>query len=294
MASHLQSALAAGRFVMTAEITPPLSTRAQDLLAKADPLKGVADAVNVVDGASARVHMDCVAAAAILLQHEIEPILQLTCRDRNRIALQSALLGAYALGVRNVLFLRGDDPKAGDQPDAKPVFDLDSAALVATARTMREQHALPNGRAIAGDAAFFIGVTDAPSEPRPDWAPTALKRKVDAGAQFIQTQFCMDAGIVRAHVAALRAHGINTPLLIGVAPLASAKSARWMKEKLFGVIIPDWMVERLDAAADPKAEGAAMCIDFIKQLQAIDGVAGAHIMAPLNEGTIPGVIHAVR
>jgi methylenetetrahydrofolate reductase (NADPH) len=294
MASRLQSALASGHFVLTAEVTPPLSTRAEDLLAKADPLKGVADAVNVVDGASARVHMDCVAAAAILLQHEIEPILQLTCRDRNRIALQSALIGAYALGARNVLFLRGDDPKAGDQPDAKPVFDLDSAALVATARAMREQHALPNGRAIAGDADFFIGVTDAPAEPRPDWAPTALKRKVDAGAQFIQTQFCMDAEIVRAYIAALRAHGINTPVLIGVAPLASAKSARWMKEKLFGVIIPDWMVERLDAAADPKAEGAAICIDFIKELQTIDGVAGAHIMAPLNEAAIPGVIRAVR
>lgn len=294
MTTHLQRAIESGAFVYTAEVTPPLSTRAGDLLARAAPLKGVADAVNVTDGASAKAHMDCLAAAALLHQAGIEPILQLTGRDRNRIALQSALVGAAALGIYNVLFLTGDDPKQGDQPEAKPVFDLDSAMLASTAHAIRADGALPHGRKVAGEAPFFIGLTDIPIEPAPDWAPLGLQRKIDAGAQFVQTQFCMDVGLVRRYLERLAQHGIRIPFLIGVAPIASAKSARWMKEKLFGAVIPDWIVSRLDAAGDAKAEGRAICIDVINELKSVAGVAGVHVMAPLNEASIAPVIAAAR
>ena len=196
MSTHLQSALSAGRFVMTAEVTPPLSSDPKDLLEKALPLKGFADAVNVTDGASARTHLDSTIAAIILKEHGIEPILQLTCRDRNRIALQSQLVGASAMGIHNLLVLGGDDPKKGDQPDAKPVFDLDSTGLITTAATIRDKHELLHGRKVGGAPDFFIGAADAPSYPKEGWEPKSLQKKIEAGGQFAQTQFCMDAGVV--------------------------------------------------------------------------------------------------
>src|SRR6185437_8564532 len=259
----LKDRLATDRFVITAEIAPPVSFAAADLMAKAAPLKGLADAVNVTDGAGARAHMGSVAAASILLRNGIEPILQLTCRDRNRIALQSELMGAAALGIRNLLLLKGDDPKQGDQPDAKPVFDYDTAALTAVAVAMREKGDLPTGKKIGGKAAFFIAAADVPIDPPAGWEPKNLKAKIAAGCEFVQTQFCMDAGVVRRYLARLAEHDIKTPFLIGVSPLRSAKSARWMKEKLFGTIIPDSTVARLDAAADPAAEGKRICVDLM-------------------------------
>lgn len=294
MKTRLQQAIERGEFVATAEVTPPLSTRASDLLDKAGPLKGLAHAVNVTDGASARAHMDALAAAIILQRAGIEPILQLTCRDRNRIALQSALVGAAALDIANVLFLTGDDPRQGDQPDAKPVFDLDSAALARMARSIRDEGALPNGRKVSGAAPFFIGMADMPFDPPDDWRPSALSRKIDAGAQFIQTQFCMDAGVVRRYFARLAEHDVRAPMLIGIAPIASAKSARWMKNNLYGAVIPDWIIDRLERAPDPKAEGRAICIDLAKELREIPGVGGVHVMAPLNEGSLPAVLEAIR
>jgi len=291
----LQSRLAAGQFVLTAEIAPPLSCVAGDLLAKAAPLKGLADAVNVTDGASARAHLGAVAAAALLIGAGIEPILQFTCRDRNRIALQSDMLGAAALGVRNLLLLTGDDPKAGDQPDTKPVFDLNSQQLLATARDMRDKGELPSGRKIAGHLDFFLGAADVPVDPKPGWKPDALKKKIAAGAQFAQTQFCMDAGIVRRYTARLREEGIeHFHLLIGVAPLRSAKSAHWMREHLFGTIIADDIVKRLEAAADPAAEGGKICVDLIEEFSGIAGISGVHIMAPGQDAAVPGVLDAAR
>ncbi len=294
--SSLRDKLKSGQFVMTAEVTPPLSSNPADLMEKAAPLKGYADAVNVTDGASARAHLDALVSAKILMDNGIEPILQLTCRDRNRIALQSELLGAAALGITNVLILTGDDPKQGDQPDTKPVFDLNSAALIETVVRMRDQKELPSGRKIAGDPDYFIGSADAPVDPKPGWEPKSLKQKVDAGAQFAQTQFCMDADVLRRYMAVLGDHGIldKIKFLVGIAPLASAKSGRWMKENLFGTVIPDWVIERMDAAADPKAEGQKIAVEVIQQLREVPGVGGVHIMAPLNEHAIPGVIEAVR
>src|SRR5437868_5224142 len=250
--SQLQRAIASGRFVITAEITPPVSCNRDDVLAKALPLKGLADAVNVTDGAGARAHLGAQAAATILLANDIEPVLQLTCRDRNRLALQSDLMGAAALGIRNLLVLRGDDPTAGDQPDATPVFDLDSGGLIQTAVGIRDRGELPSGRKVTGRAEFFIGAADMPIDPPKDWQPKSLKAKIAAGAQFAQTQFCMDIDIVRRYVARLQQDKLpnKIALLIGVVPLRSAKSARWIKEHLYGAIIPDHMVERLEYSGD--------------------------------------------
>jgi methylenetetrahydrofolate reductase (NADPH) len=288
--------LRAGRFVMTVEVTPPLSFDPEDLLRKAAPLRGLADAVNVTDGAGARAHMGALAAAAILDRAGIEPILQIACRDRNRIALQSELMGAAALGIRNLMLLGGDDPKAGDQPETKAVFDIDSKTLIETARRLRDDGTLPTGRKVAGRAAFLIGAADVPLDPPAGWQPAALHAKVAAGAQFVQTQFCMDAAIVRRYVAALAAGGLTRQLalLVGVTPLRSAKSARWMKDRLFGTIIPDALIARMDKAADPSHEGVRTCVELIEELSTIPRVAGVHIMAPGNDAAIPETIEAAR
>ncbi len=287
--------LASGDFVLTAEITPPASLSADGLLAKALPLKGLADGVNVTDGASARSAMDPLAAAALMLQAGVEPILQLTCRDRNRIALQGSVMGAAALGVRGILCLTGDDPKVGDQPDTMPVFDLNSTALMETIAGL-SRGKLPSGRDVSGAVDLLPGCADMPIDPKDGWEPAGLKAKIAAGARFAQTQFCMDGDILRRYVARLRECGVpkDFPLIVGIAPLASGKSARWITGNLFGSIIPDAIGERMDAAADPKAEGTAIALELIRDYAGIDGVAGVHIMAPLNEKAVPGLMEAAR
>jgi len=294
--SRLQQLLQARQFVITAEITPPVSCDADDFLRKARPLRGLADAVNVTDGASARAHLSPLTAAALLVREDIEPIFQLTCRDRNRIALQGDLMGAAASGVANILLLTGDDPKAGDQPETKPVFDLDSTMLTRIARDIRDKGELPSGRKVAGSAHFFLGAADVPIDPPPDWRPDKLTAKAAAGAQFVQTQFCMDLGIVRRYAARLQDHAATRDLflLIGIAPLRSAKSARWMQKHLYGTIIPQPLIERLEGAADPAAEGERICVELIGELAGIRGVAGVHVMAPANEAALPRVIAAAR
>ena len=286
----LKEKLAGGRFVITAEITPPVSCDAAELVAKAAPLKGLADAINVTDGAGARAHLDAVVAAAILIREGIEPILQFNCRDSNRIALQSELMGAAALGIRNLLLLKGDDPKQGDQPEAKPVFDYDTAALTKVAVTLRDKGELPTGKKIGGKADFFIAAADMPIDPPAGWDPKSLKGKIEAGCEFVQTQFCMDAGVARRYMARLAEHGVKVPFLVGISPLRSAKSARWMKERLFGTIIPDATIARLEAASDPAAEGRRLCLDLMQELAKVPGIAGVHIMAPGNEAAIADVI----
>jgi len=296
MGMTLQDKLRAGRFVITAEVTPPVSTERGALLAKAMPLKDLADAVNITDGAGARPHLGAVTAAAMLVENGIEPVLQLTCRDRNRIALQSDLISAAATGVRNLLILRGDDPSAGDQPDAKPVFDLDARRLLETARTLRDAGELPSGRKVSGTASFFLGAADNPVDPPPGWVPEGLEAKLAAGAQFIQTQFCMDAGVVRRYMARLSERGIAGKLfvLIGIVPLRSAKSARWIRDKLYGAVIPDAIVDRMERASDPAAEGRRICLDMVAALADIPHVAGCHVMAPGNDAAVRDIIAAAR
>ena len=292
----LQARLSSGRFVMTAEVVPPISCDPRDLLHKAAPLKGLADAVNVTDGAGARAHMGALAAAAILLNAGLEPILQLTCRDRNRIGLQGDLMGASALGIRNLLILTGDKPSAGDQPDATAVFDLDSKTLSQTAHMIGSEGKLPTGTKVAGAVPFLIGAADMPIDPMPDWQPTGLKAKIAVGARFAQTQFCMDAGVLRRYMARLTEAGVlpGLAMLIGINPLRSAKSAHWMRNHLFGTIIPDAMIERMEKAADPAAEGRRICVEYIEEIAEIPGVAGVHIMAPGNDAAVPDVIAMTR
>ena len=287
MASNLHAKLSSGDFVVTAEITPPVSTDPGEFLSRAMPLKGLVTAVNVTDGAGAKVHLSSLAAAHFLVQGGIEPIVQMTCRDRNRLALQSDILGAVSLGIRNMLMLAGDDPKAGDQPEAKPVFDLDSKGLLAMANRMRREQKLPSGTQVKGGIELVLGAADVPIDPPADWKPESLRAKAAAGADFVQTQFCMDIGVVRRYAARLREEGIRLPILVGVAPIPSARSARWMREKLFGTLIPDTIVERLEKAADAKREGRRICVEVLQQLAETPGIAGAHVMAPMNFAEIP-------
>ena len=289
-ASELQARLRSGRFVVTAEITPPVSTDPAEFLRRAIPLKGLASAVNVTDGAGAKVHLSSLATAHFLVQSGIEPIFQMTCRDRNRLALQGDILGAVSLGIRNILVLAGDDPKKGDQPEAKPVYDVDSRGLLAMANAMRRDRKLPSGTPIDGKVPLVLGAAELPVDPQPGWEPKGLRAKIEAGADFVQTQFCMDTGIVRRYAAALLRAGIRIPVLVGVAPIPSARSARWMKEKLFGTLIPDAFVDRLEKARDSRAEGRAICIEVLRELAEIPGVAGAHVMAPMSFAEIPAVI----
>jgi len=292
----LEEKLRAGQFVITAEVTPPVSFRADDLLQRALPLRGLADAVNVTDGASARAHLSAPLAAALLAREGLEPVLQFTCRDRNRIALEGELMGAAACGIRNILCLTGDDPKAGDQPETKAVFDLDSAALTRIARDLRDKGELPTGRKVAGEAHFFIGAADVPIDPPPGWRADRLATKAGAGAQFAQTQFCMDRAIVRRYAQRIKAHEALRGffLLIGVAPLRSAKSARWMQKHLHGTIIPDEYIDRLERVADPAAEGERICVELIGELAQIREIAGVHVMAPANEAVLARVIAEAR
>ncbi len=280
--SKLETKIGAGQFVITAEIVPPLSASGAKLLAEAEMLAGKVDAMNVTDAAAGKTSMSSFAAAAILAANGHEPILQVTCRDRNRIALAGDLIGAAAQGVQNLLILKGDDPKNGDQPDAKPVFDYESGQLLAVARDLRDKGVLPSGRAVDSPPQFFIGAADVPRRPDASWKAAPLLGKIAAGADFVQTQFCFDLDVARAYIDRLRQEGIVQKLavIIGVGPIRSAKSARWMNENLFGVHVPPATIERLDAAKDQAAEGRKICAELIRGLREIPGVAGAHLMAP--------------
>ena len=284
-ASGLETLLRAGTFVVTSETTPPLSADAEDMRARVAPLAGVADAVNVTDGAGARTTMASLAATALMARDGIEPILQFTMRDRNRLALQADLLGASALGIANILCLHGDDVAGGDQPDAKPVWDLDSRGFIATAAAMRDDAVLPSGREIASPPALFIGAADAPRDPDPDWSADDLRAKVAAGAQFFQTQYCFDTAIVTRYMARLGDEGLldAASFIVGIGPIRSGKSARWMNANLWGVHIPDPIIARIEGADDEAEEGIRVCAVLIAALNDIPGVAGAHVMGPHSE-----------
>lgn len=289
---RLEAALRAGHFVMTAETSPPDAGAAAAVLERTGCLKGYADAVNVCDGASARAHMSALAAAAILARDGIEPVLQLTVRDRNRIALQGELLGAAALGVPNILCIHGDDVAKSDEPGVKAVHDIDSRELMRTARRLREDGLLPSGRAVDPRPALLVGAADTPVEPRPGWKPDGLLAKLDAGAEFVQTQYCFDAGLLRRYLAALADHGVleRVFVIVGIGPIGSAKAARWMNANLWGVGIPDALIARLERAPDPEAEGRRICVERLQELAETPGVSGAHLMGPRKERVIAQVI----
>jgi methylenetetrahydrofolate reductase (NADPH) len=282
MLTKLESRIRNKDFVITAEIVPPLSGSPAALLREANLLRDGVDAINVTDAAAGRTTMASFASAAILAHEGFEPILQVTCRDRNRIALAGDLLGAAAQGVHNLLILRGDDPRGGDQPEAKAVHDLESAELMKMARDMRDLGQLPSGRKIDEPPHFFIGGADVPRVPDEKWDSKSVLRKIEAGAGFMQTQFCFDLEVARQYAVRLVEDGITerVGVILGVGPIRSARSAVWMNENLFGVHVPDAIIARLAGAADAAAEGRRICAELIAGFREIPGVAGAHIMAP--------------
>ena len=246
--SKLKDKIKAKQFVITAEIVPPLSAAGTKLLHEAAQLAGKVDAINVTDAAAGKTSISSFAAAAILAAKGHEPVLQVTCRDRNRIALAGDLIGAAAQAIENLLMLRGDDPKGGgDQPDAKPVFDFESIDLLKLARDMRDKGELPSARKIDSPPKFFIGAADVPRRPDAKWSPVPLQKKIEAGADFIQTQFGFDLEVVRAYAERLRAEGITEKLgvIIGVGadPLGEV-----------GALDEREPVRRLGAGADHRAD----------------------------------------
>ena len=277
-------------FVYTAETTPPDASDKETLLKNVIPLKGVADAVNVTDSPGAKAHMSSLTASIILAQNGIDPILQLTVRDRNRLALQGDLIGASALGVNNILCLRGDDPKNGDQPETKIVNDIDSLTLVSMANVMRKEKKFPSGRLIDPSPKLFIGGAEIPTMGKPD--PKKILDKINKGVDFFQTQYVFDSKVLNEYMKVLGDEGIleKTYFIIGLGPFASAKSARWMNKNLFGVDVPDQIIKRLEGTEDQKKESKKICIELIEAFRKIQGVKGVHLMGHKKEEVISEII----
>jgi len=292
--SRLERALRSGRFAVTAELNPPDSADPQAVYDRALVLASVCDAINATDASGANVHMSSVGVCALLTRAGYEPVMQVSCRDRNRIAIQGDLLGAAAMGVRNVLCLTGDGVQTGDQPEAKPVFDLDSIALLRTAAILRDEGRFLSGRKLEAAPKFFLGAAENPFAPPADFRPLRLAKKIEAGAEFIQTQFCFDVPMLRRFMVRVRDLGLHERafLLIGVGPLRSAKAAEWMRENVPGVVIPDDVVRRLRGVApgQERQEGKRLCVEIIQQLREIEGVSGVHVMAYRQEELVAEII----
>jgi len=291
---RFERVLRAGAFAVTAELSPPDSADPEDVYARARVFDGRVDAINATDGSGANCHMSSVAVCALLTRVGYSPILQISCRDRNRIAIQGDILGAAAMGVANLLCLTGDGVQAGDHPQAKPVFDLDCMSLTQIARRLRDEGRFESGRALTNRPRMFLGAVENPFAPPYDWRPLRLAKKIAAGAQFIQTQYCFDVPRLRQFMTRLGDLGLldRVFVLIGVGPLPSAKTAQWLRYHVAGVHIPDTVVERLADAARPKAEGRKLCIELIQEIREIKGVSGVHVMAYRQEEAVAEVIDA--
>jgi len=292
--SRLERVLQAGRFAVTSELNPPDSADPEDVYRAALVLSEVCDGINAVDASGANCHMSSVAICALLTRAGYEPVYQVSCRDRNRIAIQGDLLGAAAMGVYNVLCLTGDDVLAGDQPEAKRVFDFDSIQLLRTARMMRDKALLLSGRKLTTAPCFFLGAAANPFAPPYDWRSQRLAKKVAAGAEFIQTQYCFDVPRFREFMRQVRDLGLHEQvyILAGVGPLRSAKAAEFMRTKIPGVVIPDEIVERMRKTPEElqQKEGKKICIEIIQQIREIEGVAGVHIMAYRQEELVADIV----
>lgn len=287
----LERACLSGNFVVTAEISPPDSADPRVLLERAAPLRGLVDAINVTDNAGANCHMSSAAASAILVAGGYAPVLQVTCRDRNRIAIQADLLGAAAFGVRNVLCLTGDGVGSGDHPQAKPVFDLDSISLIGIVDGVRRGR-YASGRQIVSPPPLFIGATANPFVPSFEERVLNLDKKVRAGARFVQTQFCFDLLLMEKFMKEVRAQGLDSRchILAGVGPLPSARTAKWLNSSVPGVNIPASLIRRLETAEDPKREGVRICVETIDALREMQGIRGIHLMGHKNEATLAEII----
>jgi len=284
----LEQTLKANEFAITAEIPAPISASASEMEEKIDLLTGHVHAINVTDNPGATAHMSSLAGCSIVRNKGIDPIFQVTCRDRNRLAIQSDLMGASALGINNVLTLAGDPVKNGDHPDAKAVFDINSKKILSIMQSMNDLGETMSGRQLQTKSNFFAGGAAIIHEPENNWDPVALKDKVTQGAKFIQTQFCYDVDLLRDYMKHIVDAGLSEKLffIIGIGPLRSDKSAKWMRDKLFGTVIPESIVQRMEQAENQIQEGTAICAELINQFEEIDGVHGAHLMAPRNLSAI--------
>ncbi len=291
---RFERVLRAGHFAVTTEIAPPDSADPDEVYRRAMLFDDVTDAINATDGSGANCHMSSVAVCSLLSRVGYSPIMQVSCRDRNRIAIQGDLLGAAALGVCNVLALTGDDVSAGDHPEAKPVFDLDSVSLTTTICTLRDQSKFLSGRALDDAPKLFAGSTINPFVPPVQSRLAQLRKKIHAGAEFIQTQYCFDVPMFKDMMARAVDEGLleNAYMLAGVGTLASAKTARWLRSNVPGVHIPDAIIARLEGAANQKAEGQKICIELMQQCKEIEGVSGVHVMAYKQEESVKEMVLA--
>lgn len=292
MKSKLRNSLQENKFVFTAETSPPDSGNKEVIIKQVECLKYLADAVNVTDGAGAKSHMSALATAVILAQNSIEPVLQFTTRDRNRIAIQGDLLGGWALNVPNILCLYGDEVKGGDQPETREVRDLDTISLLKTAHDIKINKTYPSGRKIEDAPEFFIGGADTPFEVNDDFDGANLIKKINAGVEFFQTQYAFDEVVLKNYMMKLNKLGITDKayFIIGLGVIRSAKSARWMNKNLFGINIPEKIITRIENSNDEKIEGIKICIELIEKYKLISGVSGVHLMGYKQEQDIASVI----
>ena len=292
MKSKLRKSLIQKNFVFTAETSPPDSGNAKVILDQIACLKDLADAINVTDGAGAKSHMSALATAAIIAQNGMEPVLQFTTRDRNRIAIQGDLLGGWALNIPNILCLYGDEVSGGDQPEAKEVRDLDTASLLKTAFDIKIKKTYPSGRKIEDAPEFFIGGADTPFAITDAFDGANLFKKLNVGVEFFQTQYAFDETILKNYMLKLNQLGITDKayFIIGLGVIKSAKSARWMNQNLFGIHIPEHIINRIEKSKDEKLEGIKICVELIEKYKLIKGVSGIHLMGYKQEQEIATVI----
>lgn len=289
---RFERVLRAGHFAVSTEIAPPDSADPEEVLRRAALFDGYVDAINATDGSGANCHMSSLAVCAVLTREGYSPIIQISCRDRNRIAIQGDVLGASALGVCSVLCLSGDDVSVGDHPQAKPVFDFDSVSLLQTVRTLRDESRFLSGRKLDLPPRLFLGASINPFAPPHTARVDQFAKKVAAGAQFVQSQYCFDIDMAREFMARARDQGLseNCYVLMGVGVLASAKTARWLRSAIPGVHIPDALIRRLEQAEKPKAEGRAIAVEMMQQLAEIEDISGIHLMAYKQEEWVGEIV----
>ena len=289
---RLEALLRQGKFAVTAELNPPDSADPADVYEAALPLAEVADALNATDASGANCHMSSIGICALLTRAGYDTVYQISCRDRNRIAIQGDVLGAAAMGVSNVLCLTGDGVGVGDQPGARPVFDFDSLSLLRTIRTMRDRSVFLSGRKITQPPRMFLGAAENPCIPPHDWRPERLAKKIEAGAEFIQTNYIYDLPLFERFMARVCDLGLEQKafVLAGVGPLASPRAARWMRSNVPGIHVPERVIERMEKAAHPGEEGKRICVELIQQVSEIKGVSGVHVMAYRREHQVSEIL----
>jgi len=297
--SRLARVLEAGKFALTIEITPPVGPNRVDIAQQIDLLRDYADAFNVTDNQSARVHTSSLAVSIMVRQAGLDPILQITCRDRNRLGIQSDLLGASVHGIVNVLALGGDHPSSGDHPHVKGVFDIDSINLLEIVRMMRDDHVFENGAAIpVPTPTYFIGATANPFAPPYDFRPIRLAKKVAAGAQFIQTQLIYNVPRFQEYMKRVVDMGLHeqTAILAGVGPIRSKKGADFMKTRVAGMDVPAEIINRLKNLDKEEAEqeGLDICVEIAEEVRQIEGVRGLHIMAVSGAANLPDLVSRLK